>query len=89
MCCGNTCSSSSSDKDKTTEMSDQRFWRKVRVTEARKAAQEFLQHEDTITLVNTNAEALSIGAEYAVEQSAKRGEILWQWPADNTICREM
>ena len=68
-------------------MSDNDWWRQIRRAEANAKAQKFINDNKTITLVNTNAEALNIAAEYAVKRSEELDTILWQWPAKNTIYR--
>ena len=88
LCDGYRCSSSTTNKDKTTGRTDQEWWKKRRATEANRETQEWIQHDDTITLVNTNPEALNIGANYAVKRAKKLGAILWQWAAKNPVCSD-
>ncbi len=44
-----------------------------------------MDHDDAVTLVNTNAEALNIAAWYARRRSDELHETLWQWRAENTV----
>ena len=78
--------SSTTRKDKTTGCTDQSWWKRRRATEANSKTQEWIQHDDTITLVNTNPEALNIGANYAIKRAKELGAILWQWAAKNAVC---
>jgi hypothetical protein len=46
-----------------------------------------MDHDDTVTLVHENSEALMIAASYAIRKSRELEENLWQWEAINTTGR--
>ena len=46
-----------------------------------------MDHDDTVTLVHENSEALLIAASYAIRKSRELDVNLWQWEAINTTGR--
>ena len=84
-----TCSSRATDVDPTTSFTDFDWWKQVRRVEAHANTKRWMDQDDAVTLVNTNAEALNISAWYARRRSIELKQTLWQWRAENTIERFM
>ena len=72
---------------KQSGMTDRQFWADTLLNENSEAGRSWTSDDDTVILVHENAEALTTAFEYAIAESARRGETLWQWNAINTTRR--
>lgn len=77
-----TCSSDPNDVDPVSGYSDLKWWKKRRHRE--KKIKKWMNHDDAVTLVLTNQEALNLSANYAIRRSGELKETLWQWRAEVT-----